>query len=192
MRQSTLLLVAVAVMACVGGAFADSAYILASKSILNNYLVENMDITIQYSLFNIGEGAASSIQLLDYFPQEGFNIVAGSTSAKWDHLAAGANVTHLVVVRPLSHGRYNFTFGQVSYLETADASDPVVALTSAPGVQQIYPFNDYDRQYASHILQWAVFAVATAVLVGGPAFLYLGSRAKYVAVAAEEKNRKQR
>ena len=53
--------------------------------ISNKYLVEGMDIVVRYNLFNVGDNAATGVQVQDgSFRQEDFDVVAGQTKFRLD------------------------------------------------------------------------------------------------------------
>ena len=91
------------------------ARILAVKNIVNMYLVENKELTVEYSLFNVGDSAAMDVSLTDgSFPTEDFELLFGQLEGvKWERIAPGANVTHAAVLKPLKSGYFNFTSAQV-------------------------------------------------------------------------------
>merc|ERR1712181_178174 len=122
---------------------------------------EGMDIVVKYDLFNVGDNAATNVQVADSgFRQEDFDLVAGQTKYKLDRVAPGSNSSHTIVVRPKKFGYFNFTAAEVTY--NAESSGAILTgLSSDPGQGVIIAARDYDRQFSAHRLDWAAFAVMT-------------------------------
>ena len=99
----------------------EKARLLASKQLLNKFVVESMDVVIKYSVFNVGNAAANNVQLKDTSFGPDFNVVAGQTEVSLGRIPPQGNVSHTVVVRPLKSGYYNFTAAEVSYTSGEDA-----------------------------------------------------------------------
>ncbi|XP_072094364.1 translocon-associated protein subunit beta [Mobula birostris] len=178
-KRMRLLLVTVCCLLLAAARGEDGARLLASKSLLNNYAVEGRDLTLQYSIYNVGSSAALDVELSDdSFPPEDFGIVSGMLTVKWDRIAPASNVTHTVVLRPLKAGYFNFTSATVSYLAQEDG--PVVmGYTSAPGQGGILAQREFDRRFSPHFLDWAAFGVMTLPSIGIPLLLWYSSKRKY-------------
>jgi len=160
--------------------------ILISKQINNKYLVEGMDIVIKYSLYNVGDTAATNIKVNDIgFRGEDFDTVSGQTSWRLERVGPGGNSSHTVVVRPKKFGYFNFTAAEVTY-QGSEQQQVLLGLSSDPGQGVIIAARDYDRQFSAHLLDWAAFAVMTLPSLGIPFLLWWSSKSKYEAIALKK------
>jgi translocon-associated protein subunit beta len=166
----------------------ENARLLASKNILNQYVVENKDLTVEYEIYNVGGSSALDTILVDKsFPASDFDILHGNLEVKWERIGPGNNVSHFVILRPKKPGYFNFTSAELSYLPSETAAEPQLAYTSAPGEGGIVAFKDYDRKFSSHVLDWAAFAVMTLPSLGIPFLLWHSSRSKYEGIKVATK-----
>ena len=70
--------------------------------------------------------SALNVQLSDSsFPESDFEVVHGNLNVQWSRLAPGSNVSHVVILRPLKSGYFNFTSAEVSYQPTEGAEAQV-------------------------------------------------------------------
>merc|ERR1712154_95633 len=163
------------------------ARLLVSKNILNQYLVEGKDLTIEYKIFNVGSKVAFDVHLNDdSFPDSSFASVSGNLKVSWERIAPNANVTHAVILRPLKSGYFNFTSAEVNYLTAEDATERTVGFTSFPGEGGIVPEREFDRRFSPHVLDWLVFAFMTLPSLGIPFLLWYSSSSKYDTAKAKK------
>jgi len=186
LRLSLLLLLVSSPSILLGESEPGQPRILVSKIIQNKYLVEGMDIVIKYSLYNVGDSAATNVKVSDAgFRPDDFDTVSGQTSWRLERVGPGANSTHMVVVRPKKFGYFNFTAAEVSY-SGAEAQPVFLGFSSDPGQGVIIAARDYDRQFSAHLLDWAAFAVMTLPSLGIPFLLWWSSKSKYEAIALKK------
>jgi len=178
------LLVALAVCA---NAQEENARLLISKNVLNQYLVEGQDLTVMYNIFNVGGSGAVDVQMVDHsFPAEVFERVQGSLDVSWSRIAAGTNVSHSVILRPLHAGIFNFSSAEVSYKASEEAPSAQQGYSSAPGQGRIMYFRDYDRKFSPHMLDWGAFAIMCLPSLGMPFLLWYSSSSKYDSAKAKK------
>jgi len=182
MRSLVKFLVLAVVAAVPLNAEEGTARLLLGKQIHNKYLVEGMDIVVKYSLFNVGDGVATDVQVTDNgFRDEDFEIVSGQTKYRLEAVPPATNSSHTLVVRPRKFGYFNFTAAEVTY--NAAEGSSVVGLSSDPGQAVIIAARDYERQFSAHLLDWLAFAVMTLPSLGIPFLLWFSSKSKYEALA---------
>jgi len=167
----------------------EPARLLVSKQLLNKYVVENMDVVIKYSVFNVGSVTATNVLLKDPSFGPDFKVVGGQTEVSLGRIPPSANVTHTLVVKPLKFGYYNFTAAQVSYASGDDAKEVLQGFSSEPGEGYIAPFREFDKRFSPHLLDWAAFAIMSLPPLFIPFMLWHSSKSKYEAVLSAKKNK---
>lgn len=96
---------------------------------------------------------ATNVVLQDSgFPAEAFVTVKGNLNVRFNRISPGANVTHAVVVKPLTYGRFNFTAAVVQYKSFEGAEQPQFAISSEPGEGYIISYAEYDKKFSPHLV----------------------------------------
>ncbi|XP_031572584.1 translocon-associated protein subunit beta-like [Actinia tenebrosa] len=178
-----MLLLALVLGALVGSSHCadseSSARLIVAKNVLNQFVVENKDLTIHYTIYNVGSSPASAVTLTeDSFPESAFQVVHGLSSIKWKSIAPGTNVSHSIILHPLKSGNFNFTAAKVTYKASEDG--PVqVAYSTAPGEGGIMSNKDYQRKHSPHLVDWGLFSLMCIPTLLLPLMIWYRSHSKY-------------
>jgi len=138
---------------------AGTAQLVVGKEVVNLYGVANRELTVRYSIFNIGDGPAKDVVLDDDNYKEGFTVEGGLTKVKYPSIAEGVNVTHNIVVIVDTPGTYNLSAAKITYIATDGEDDEQMAFSSRPINFPVFTAAAYSRQREPHTIQWA-FMVA--------------------------------
>ncbi|XP_058809331.1 translocon-associated protein subunit beta [Phymastichus coffea] len=190
MKLQFLICIAAAVLVAVCGEeeLNEGARLLVHKNIHNKYLVENKDVIIKYTVYNVGSSAALEVDITDNsFDPDNFAHVSGELNARIDRVPPNTNVTHTVVVRPRKAGYFNFTSAEVLYKRKDDVPKLQIAASSEPGVAYFVSYKEFDKQFSSHVVDWLAFAVMTLPSLAIPFFLWFSSKRKYEKLSKNSK-----
>ncbi|KAL7065156.1 hypothetical protein AAHC03_04394 [Spirometra sp. Aus1] len=179
--RAALSLLGLFLLSCFGDTdLSTRARLAVTKEILNTYLVESKEVTVLYTIYNFSPSrAARDVEIHDRFPDTDFTFLHGSRSTRWTSIAPGTNITHAVIVVPRFVGAYNFTSAEVLYKAGADTK-VTYGYSSAPGVRYVVTPSHFNRQFASHWLEWICFAFITAPCIAIPYMLWRSGASKYM------------
>ncbi|KAK2566899.1 Translocon-associated protein subunit beta, partial [Acropora cervicornis] len=156
------------IISCALSAEGDSnARLLISKHILNQFVVEGKELTVHYSIYNVGSGPATSVLLTDNsFPADQFNVLHGLLSVKWKAVAPGTNVSHTIILEPKRSGIFNFTSAQMAF-------------STMPGEGRIMPLLEFERKHSPHLVDWGLFSLMSLPTILIPFLVWFRSHSKY-------------
>ncbi|XP_028399218.1 translocon-associated protein subunit beta-like [Dendronephthya gigantea] len=176
---SSLALVFISLYGCCAADSSDSAHLLVSKRVLNEFVVEGRDLTVSYAIYNVGSSPATSVSLVEEtFSSDDFEIVNGQLSVRWQSIAPGANVSHNLILKPLRSGVFNITSAMVTYQPKEDADQQVVYST-AFGEAFVMDSKTFNRRHAPHVLDWGIFGLMTVPTIFLPYAIWYSTHSKY-------------
>ena len=86
--MTSLLVLLVSLYGCCATDSSESAHLLVSKRVLNEYVVEGRDLTVSYAIYNVGSSPATEVSLVEEtFTSDDFQIVSGQFSVRWQSIA---------------------------------------------------------------------------------------------------------
>ncbi|EDO33394.1 predicted protein [Nematostella vectensis] len=163
-----------------------SARLIVAKNILNQFAVEGKDLTVHYTIYNVGSSPAFAVTLTETaFDENSFKVKHGLTSIKWKSIVPGTNVSHTLILEPLKSGVFNFTSAMVTYKPSEDAPEQV-AFSTAPGEGGVMSNKDYQRKHSPHLVDWGLFSLMSIPTMLIPFMVWYRSHSKYENIKAKK------
>jgi len=145
--------------------------IIVHKTLITTNPVATQDLVVNVKIFNVGEGTAYDINLVDdSFRKDSFSHVQGLASARWEKLAPGANISHTFVVRPLNPGTFTSKPASLSYRQSPKGIEQTAKSTTVGDIP-IESVSQNAKRTAPHLKEWSIFGVLCTI-VTVPAFFY--------------------
>jgi len=167
----------------------EDAKLLVVKNVLNNFVVEGLDTAVKYTIYNVGNIPAVNVQLKDSnFPADKFDYVSGFNTVQWQKISPASNVSHVAVVRSKMLGPFNFTAATVTYTANEKTNRVQTGYSTELGEAYIQRQKEYNRRFASHSIDWAMFVVMAAPSIVFPYLLWYSSKRKYEAPKPKKSN----
>ncbi|KAH8851797.1 Translocon-associated protein subunit beta isoform 2 [Schistosoma japonicum] len=172
-------LMAVFLVVSVSSDSGDNVRLVVSKEILNEFIFEEKEMTVLYTIYNFHESrAARDVELLDTFAETEFTLIHGSPSARWSVIPASSNVTHVLILKPQINGFHNFSSATITY-KSNDLLDSALLYSSSPGLLTIHKLKEYNKRFTSHTMEWIGFALFVTPCLLIPYMLWHSSASKY-------------
>lgn len=151
-----------------------SGALLAFSRQLSGPLVDGLNVTVRYSVHNVGQGPAIRAQLRDSsFPASRFHLYSGAPSGAlrhtWSSVKAGASDYFEMVVAAKRSGILYVSPPAVTY---RDAGQPRVVRLASTDEILVEDLSVYTRRTKSHKQEWLAYVGAVGVLVLLPGLLY--------------------
>ncbi|CAH8471165.1 unnamed protein product [Schistosoma rodhaini] len=157
----------------------DNVRLAVSKEILNEFIFQEKEMTILYTIYNFHESrAAKNVELFDIFSETEFTLIHGSPSARWPVVPASSNVTHVIILKPQINGVHNFSSATITY-KSNDLQKSSFLYSSAPGLLTIHRLKEYNKRFTSHTIEWIGFALFVTPCLLIPYMLWHSSASKY-------------
>ncbi|CAF3390153.1 unnamed protein product [Rotaria sp. Silwood1] len=152
----------------------EESFLFVTKQTINRFIVQNKELTIKYGLYNSGPTTVFNVNLNDIhsFPTDKFELLVGTLNPKWERIHAGANLTHVVVLKPKQSGISNSTHAIVTYQKSEKNTDVQRTYSSEIGDVYIMTSREYDRRFSSHIIDWILFTAMASPCIVFPFFLW--------------------
>jgi len=138
-----------------------------------NLYAQGHQFNVTLSIYNVGNGPAYGVVVVDEWPSSSFSVVSGSLSGEWEEIVGGGQQQLNFTLLPTAIGQFDGIRATVRYSPTLETSTQQKGYT-----QPIHNFNVIDSQLytkltAKHVLEWLIFLSGLFLSVGIPLGLFL-------------------
>ncbi|OAF71224.1 Translocon-associated protein subunit beta [Intoshia linei] len=149
---------------------------LFSKQILNNYIVQNRNLYIKYTIYNAEERPMYSIYAIDKsFDSDDFELIGGSLSAKIDIIMPFSNATFMAIIQPKMYGYHTFKSADMEYSLNQDGSNPNKMFSSPPGTGLIIYEKTYSTNFEHETSVWFFYGLVSVLFTLVPFLVWRSS-----------------
>eukprot|EP01031_Cornospumella_fuschlensis_P037610 gene37611-45687_t len=173
-----------------------SPRVLLYKFTPTNPVVILRDFTISYELVNVGNSAATALEIADNYDVNSFDMISnvdaeGFVSQRFDELQPNGHIVFNVTVRPKLSGMYESTRGRLKYVNPLEESEGEadgeggvhMGYSTSLGRVRIVTEQEYQRSVSYFAMEWGIYAVLVLLPVLLPFTAYKQAR---VRVEAQE------
>jgi len=171
MKMRLVVLFFVFALAMLGSVFGveDQATLLVKRDILNDEVVVGRDTVINIDIFNVGTGDAFDVELTDdTWSKDAWEQTLGLSSAEWDQIPAGSNVSHSFVLKALNEGLYTARPAEVRYRLTKGGHVQRVLSSNPSWPVYVVPSGFSSLRTGPRFAEWGVFLLLAVLSSIGP------------------------
>lgn len=144
---------------------AEHRALLALDKVLSGPLVAGMNVTVEYTIHNVGGRAATDVSLRDLsFPASRFNADKPARHA-WSLLEPGQSLLHAIKVEPKRAGDIYVAPAAVTYMDDEVRRVSRLAADDIVNVEELISFR---RRTDRHTSTWLIYVIAMLLLCIAP------------------------
>eukprot|EP00003_Mantamonas_plastica_P025383 TRINITY_DN496_c0_g2_i2.p1 TRINITY_DN496_c0_g2~~TRINITY_DN496_c0_g2_i2.p1 ORF type:complete len:197 (+),score=43.36 TRINITY_DN496_c0_g2_i2:54-644(+) len=151
----------------------DAPMLVLRKQILQERAVVGKELTVELTVYNIGQSTAFDVSVLDdswFEANEIFEPIIGLKKITWTKIAPGSNATHAIILRPLKKGYYTSVPAAISYSSASGKQQ--LGFSNNLGDMYVFSPRELDRNTTPNVREWINFSVLATVPIGFPALVY--------------------
>lgn len=179
---------AICLVATLGGIVSaqERAHVIVMKDLSDVNLVENLEFNVTYSVHNVGDTTAENIEIVDSWPDDTFELVAGEIGCTFDKVLPGASKDHWFTLKPIEAGFFVSRPASVEYSwqeydeeNDAEETESAVSKSSPIGKLEIVSAAQHLRATSQYLEEWTVFFFFSFLAITLPFFVWQNKKSEF-------------